>query len=105
MLCRLVEAETGEDGRRARFGRMGVDVGETGVDLGDAIGARVELTAAGRTQIGEVRGGGSYLSQNSLRVRFGLGDAKIASVVITWPDGETQSVEGLAVNRVHRIRR
>jgi hypothetical protein len=40
-----------------------------------AIGARVAVTAGGRTQIDEVRSGGSYLSQNDLRLHFGLGSA------------------------------
>ena len=38
-----------------------------------AIGARVRLVTAGGTQVQEVRGGGSYYSQNDLRVHFGLG--------------------------------
>jgi hypothetical protein len=38
------------------------------------IGARVTLEASGRRQIREVRSGGGYLSQNDLRVLFGLGD-------------------------------
>lgn len=69
-----------------------------------AIGARIRLTAGGRTQVGEVRGGGSYLSQNSLRVRFGIGAAESAEIEIDWPGDATQRVSGLAVNRVHRIR-
>ena len=40
-----------------------------------AIGARVRLVSAGGTQVQEVRGGGSYYSQNDLRVHFGLGTA------------------------------
>ena len=40
-----------------------------------AIGARVTVRAGKLVQIGEVRGGGSYLSQNDLRVHFGLGKA------------------------------
>src|SRR6266568_3836745 len=37
-----------------------------------AIGARVTILAAGVRQFSEVRGGGSYLSQNDLRQHFGL---------------------------------
>ena len=73
------------------------------LDLGGAIGARVALTAGGRTQHGEVRGGGSYLSQNDLRVRFGLGQAEAATAEIAWPAGETTRHEGLEANKVHRI--
>src|SRR2546422_312026 len=46
-----------------------------------ALGARVRVTAGGRTQMDEVRSGGSYLSQNDLRLHFGLGRAaKVESV-------------------------
>ncbi|HVP46292.1 MAG TPA: CRTAC1 family protein [Bryobacteraceae bacterium] len=70
-----------------------------------AIGARVRLTAGARTQIDEVRSGGSYLSQNDLRLHFGLGSAsKIDRVEIDWP-GEVHQVErNLEVNRVVTIR-
>ena len=53
-----------------------------------AIGARVAVTAGGRTQIDEVRSGGSYLSQNDLRLHFGLGGAERAdSISVRWPSG------------------
>jgi len=38
-----------------------------------AIGARVTVKAGGFTQINRVRGGASYISQNDLRLHFGLG--------------------------------
>ncbi len=70
-----------------------------------AIGAQVRVTAGGRTQIDEVRSGGSYLSQNDLRLHFGLAAAAIIdSVEILWPSGTKQIERGLAVNRVITIR-
>ena len=70
-----------------------------------AIGAQVRLTAGGRAQINEVRSGGSYLSQNDLRLHFGLASATaIDSVEILWPSGKKQVERGLAVNRVIAIR-
>jgi hypothetical protein len=70
-----------------------------------AIGARVQLTAGGLTQIGEVRSGGSYLSQSDLRLHFGLGTARrIDSVEIRWPSGVRQVEKDLAVNLVITIR-
>ncbi|MCA9573678.1 MAG: ASPIC/UnbV domain-containing protein, partial [Myxococcales bacterium] len=42
----------------------------------DAIGARLELTAGGRTRVRYVRTGSSYLSQSELTVTFGLGDQR-----------------------------
>jgi enediyne biosynthesis protein E4 len=70
-----------------------------------AIGARVRLTAGARTQIDEVRSGGSYLSQNDLRLHFGLGTAsKIDRVDIDWPGGVHQVERHLEVNRIVTIR-
>ncbi len=63
-----------------------------------AIGARVTLTAGGRTFVDEVRGGGSYYSQNDFRLNIGLGTAtKVDGVRVRWPTGreETFSVEGV----------
>src|SRR4029077_18117922 len=37
----------------------------------DAMGARIKLVAGGITQIREIAGGGSYLSQSDLRANFG----------------------------------
>jgi hypothetical protein len=55
-----------------------------------AIGTKAKITAGGTVQIGEVRSGGSYLSQNDLRLHFGLGSAtKAESLEIRWPSGET----------------
>jgi hypothetical protein len=69
------------------------------------IGARVRLTAAGRTQIDEVRSGGSYLSQNDLRLHFGLGAAtKIDEVEIDWPSGIRQVRQNLGVDLVIPLR-
>jgi enediyne biosynthesis protein E4 len=44
----------------------------------------------------EVRSGGSYLSQNDLRLRFGLGDAdKADKVTVRWPDGSEDVLSDL----------
>jgi hypothetical protein len=53
----------------------------------DAIGARVEVTAGGRRQVVEVKSASSYLSQNDMRVHFGLGSAARAdAITIRWPE-------------------
>lgn len=70
-----------------------------------AIGARVRVIAGDLAQFAEVRSGGSYLSQNDLRLHFGLGDhAKVDRVEITWPGGGKQVESGLEADRVVRIR-
>jgi hypothetical protein len=69
-----------------------------------AIGARVTLQAAGMMQFDEVRGGGSYLSQNDLRLHFGLGTAtKIDTVEVRWPTGQTESFKDVAGDKIYTI--
>lgn len=47
---------------------------------------------------------GSYLSQSSYRVHFGLGTAgKIDSVVVHWPGGEAQALAGLRPGRAYVV--
>jgi hypothetical protein len=70
----------------------------------DAIGARVHLIAGGVEQWQEVRGGGSYLSQNDLRVHFGLGAATIVDRLdIRWPNGGEEHWAHLAADRLHTM--
>ena len=66
-----------------------------------AIGARIRATAAGVTQVQEVRGGGSYYSQNDLRVHFGLGSAaKVDRLEVRWPGGLEESWTDVEINRI-----
>jgi enediyne biosynthesis protein E4 len=70
-----------------------------------AIGARVRLVTSDGTQSQEVRGGGSYYSQNDLRVHFGLGAARsIGRVEIRWPNGREETWTDLAIDRYHTIK-
>ena len=56
-----------------------------------AIGARVTVTAGDRARIDEVMSGGSYYSQNSFTLHFGLGELhEVADVEIRWPSGTVQ---------------
>ena len=56
-----------------------------------AIGARVRIVIGSTTLVREVRGGGSYYSQNDLRVQAGLGEAtRIDRVEVRWPNGNQE---------------
>ncbi len=69
-----------------------------------AVGARVKIVAAGMTQTDEIHSGGSYLSQNDLRVHFGLGSAaRIENIEIQWPSGATDTVKDLAVDQFYAV--
>ena len=71
----------------------------------DAIGARVELTAGGRTQVHEVRSGGSYLSHNDMRLHFGLGMAtRVDRIRIRWPNGNVEELPGIDADRFVTIK-
>jgi hypothetical protein len=61
----------------------------------DAVGARLALTAGGRTQIDEVRSGGYYISQGDFRIHFGLGAETRADLAVRWPDGKTDTFRDL----------
>jgi hypothetical protein len=71
----------------------------------NAIGARVTIVAAGRTQLSEVRGGGSYYAQNDFRVHFGLGSAAaIDRLDVRWPNGLEETWRALPVNQFHTFK-
>ena len=70
----------------------------------DAIGAWVALKAGGITRYQQVMPTRSYLSQSELPVTFGLGNStRVESVSIRWPDGTTQEVADVAIDRLTTI--
>jgi enediyne biosynthesis protein E4 len=70
----------------------------------NAIGARLRLVTSGGVQWQEVRGGGSYYSQNDLRVHFGLGEARtIERVEVRWPSGQEEAWTDVAIDRYHTL--
>ena len=70
-----------------------------------ALNARVFVTTKKFQQMDEVRSGGSYLSQNDLRLHFGLGDAaRIDKVEVRWPNGGSQIFENVAVDRFYHLK-
>ena len=68
------------------------------------IGARVICSTAGHRQTDEVRSGGSYISQNDLRVHFGLGSAEKADLEVHWPSGVVDKIAGVAANQVVTVK-
>jgi hypothetical protein len=68
-----------------------------------AIGARAIVTVGESSQIGEVRSGSSYLSQNDLRLHFGVGDSALSSVEILWPSGRHETYKDLAAEFIYTI--
>jgi hypothetical protein len=71
-----------------------------------ALGAEVRVTAGVVTQTDEVRSGGSYLSQNDLRLHFGLDSAKtIDALEIRWPSGLVEKIptKSMAVDKLYYV--
>jgi hypothetical protein len=69
-----------------------------------AIGSRVRCVTGDTKQTQEVRGGGSYASQNDLRVHFGLGESpRVDRLEVRWPGGLEEEFENPAVDRVIRL--
>ena len=67
----------------------------------DGIGARVDVTAAGRTRWQIVKTGSSYASQSELTLTFGLGDTRTADAVrVTWPSGQVDEIGSVEVNQL-----
>jgi len=70
-----------------------------------ALNARVKAIAGDLVQTGEVLSGGSYLSQNDLRLHFGLGSKDhVDRVEILWPDGKMEVRSNLAADRFYTIK-
>ncbi len=68
----------------------------------DGIGARVTISIGGKIQTREVVAGDGYGSQNSLRVYFGLNDAKsVDELTVRWPrSGLVQKFQNVAADRI-----
>jgi hypothetical protein len=75
------------------------------------IGSRVLVTAKTLptaekplVQMDELRSGGSYFSQNDMRMHFGLEQAtKVDTVEIRWLSGQVDQLKDLEVNRLYII--
>ncbi len=66
----------------------------------DAIGAKVRVTASGKTQLREIIGGGSFYTTPPLEAFYGLGAAtKADSVRIDWPGGASTTIPNVPGDR------
>jgi hypothetical protein len=70
-----------------------------------AVGAKVTVETAGKRYLAEVRSGGSYVSQNDMRVHIGLGLAPtVDRMTVRWPNGKVETVRDLAADRFYVLR-
>ncbi len=83
---------------------IGKQSNRTGIGARVIVTARLQPDAAPLRQVDEVRSGGSYYSQNDLRLHFGMGQAAKADLVeIAWPSGTKDVLRDLAANQLYVI--
>jgi hypothetical protein len=71
----------------------------------DGIGARVKLTAGGKTQTAQKKSATGYLSQNDPRMHFGLAKNEMADrIEIIWPSGKVQTLENIKANQILQVK-
>jgi hypothetical protein len=70
------------------------------------VGAKVTVTAGGRTQSRYLAAGDSYLSSHDPRLHFGLGRTEVADeVVVRWPDGTRSVLKDVAARQFLKVRK
>lgn len=71
----------------------------------DAIGARVQVEAGGRTLTRTLHAGDGFLAQSTKRLLFGLGASeRVERLRVLWPDGGRDEYADLAADTRYRIR-
>jgi len=70
-----------------------------------ALNARVKVVAGDLAQVDEVRSSGSYISQNDLRLHFGLGNHdRLFRAEILWPSGRKEIINDLVADRYYCVK-
>ncbi|MFY9644434.1 MAG: CRTAC1 family protein, partial [Terriglobales bacterium] len=84
---------------------VGVKSNRTGIGSRVLVTAKTVPTAdKPLVQMDELRSGGSYFSQNDMRMHFGLEQAsKIDQIEIRWLSGQVDRLKDLDVNRLYVI--
>ena len=66
----------------------------------DGIGAKVTVFAGDHRFVQEVRSGSSYISNNDMRLHFGLGNSiEIDRIEVRWPNGNIETFPGGSPDR------
>jgi hypothetical protein len=69
-----------------------------------AVGARVTITSASRSQMEEVKAGSSYLSTSDPRLHFGLAaDSMMDKVEIRWPNGAVEGLKNVPADAIYTV--
>ena len=87
-----------------KIGTVGTKSNRTGIGVRAVLTSTPFSGARPLVQIDEVRSGGSYYSQNDLRLHFGLDHAEKAdSLVLHWPSGTVDTLKDLEANHLYVV--
>ena len=71
----------------------------------NGIGAKVKVVSGDLTQLDEVRSGGSYISQNDLKLHFGLEKRTSVDLIqVRWPSGAVDTLTNVTANKVVTVK-
>jgi len=71
----------------------------------NGIGAKVKVVSGDLVQLDEVRSGGSYISQNDLRLHFGLEKhTSVDLIQVRWPSGAVDTLTNVSVNKIVAVK-
>ena len=71
----------------------------------NGIGAKVKVVSGDLTQLDEVRSGGSYISQNDLKLHFGLEKRTTVDLIqVRWPSGAVDTLTNVKINKVVTVK-
>jgi enediyne biosynthesis protein E4 len=66
----------------------------------EGVGAKIIITASGKSQIRELRAGSNFVSQNPVYAHFGLGSSEVVEDIdIEWLDGSSTNLQDVAANQ------
>jgi hypothetical protein len=105
VLCHLNEPAVLLKNQAPTEGRRWIGVELVGKGFRDVVGAKVQVNVGELHLTRFATGGGSYASASDPRHVFGLGafQGDKVKVTVSWPRGEVQSWDGLAVGRYWRL--
>jgi hypothetical protein len=94
-LPQLLRAESSNQNNWITIKTIGVKSNRSG------IGTRIKCITEDGSQIDEVRSGGSYYSQNDLRVHFGLDkNQRVKKIELQWPSGQVDTLNNVTPNQI-----
>ena len=80
---------------------IGTQSNRSGIGARVACVTRVPGESKPHRQIDEVRSGGSYISQNDLRIHFGIGKAEQVDLLeIRWPSSHVDTIKDVKANQL-----